>query len=89
MIEKSKKMECNRLDYTPLSGKRGKGGLRRSPFAADRRDDGALFLEGSHGFVDDFAVETGEFGYFACVDGFAGFAHGFEYNIFFVHNCCI
>lgn len=26
MIEKSKKMECNRLDYTPLSGKRGKGG---------------------------------------------------------------
>ena len=65
------------------------GGLGRGPLAADGGDDGAFFFEGGHGFVHGFAVKAGEFGHFACVDGFAGFAHGFQYGVFFVHNCFI
>lgn len=64
----------------------GAGTSGYGPLAADGGGDGAGFLEVCHGFVDGFAVNAGQFGDFAGVQGFASVAHGFQDFFFIVHS---
>ena len=50
-----------------------------------QRTDRAFLYEFGEGFVDDFAIESGEFRDLACVERFASFAHGFENGFLFAH----
>ena len=56
------------------------------PFAANGRNDCALFFQLLHGFVNFFAVKAAKFGDFAGVQRFAGLLHSFQYFVFCFHN---